>query len=246
MGVPVAWPQPARGPLGGMDETSLPECKKSRELETFMELHYFINPTMKPLAERYFLPSVPAGFKLISHESNLWTSGDFNQDNYTALITERTDAIQHELESRLDGSLLFCCDVDVAFYRDCADELERLAEGKDLLFQTESDDPADRTCNFGVQIIRRTPRNLVFYGRIALLQRITDNAHDQPWGNCLLGFDDAPAWDLLPLRYSSKSNGGARPDSVLYHANMSGSSGSLAQKERQLEEARQVIELAKN
>ncbi len=210
-----------------------------------MELHYFINSTMRPLAERFFLPSVPAGFDLKAHESPLWTSGDFDQDNYTSLITERTDAIQRELENRLDDSLMFWCDVDVAFYRDCAEELKRLAEGKDLLYQRESHDPADRTCNFGVQIIRRSPRNLVFYGRIALLQRITDNAHDQPWGNCLLGFDDAPAWDLLPLRYSSKSNGGILSDSVLYHANCTGGSGSLAQKERQLEEVRQAIGLAK-
>ena len=52
------------------------------------------------------------------------------------LITERTDAIQRELENRLDGSLMLWCDVDIAFYRDCAGELERLAEGKDLLLQT--------------------------------------------------------------------------------------------------------------
>ncbi len=210
-----------------------------------MELHYIINSTMRPLAERFFLPSIPAGFNLIEHESDLWTSGDFDQDNYTAVITERTDAIQRELESRLDGSLMFWCDVDIAFYRDCAGELERLAEGKHLLFQKESNDPADRNCNFGVQIIRRTPLNLVFYVRMGLLQRITDNAHDQPWGNWLLSFDDAPAWDVLPLRYSSKSNGGILPDSVLYHANCTGGSGALGQKERQLEEVRQVIELAK-
>lgn len=72
-----------------------------------MELHYFINSTMRPLMERYFLPSIPGEFKLVEHESPLWTSGDFDRDNYSALITERTDAIQRELETRLDGSLMF-------------------------------------------------------------------------------------------------------------------------------------------
>ncbi len=63
-----------------------------------MELHYFINPTMRSLAERFFLLPIPAGFDIIRHESALWTSGDFGQDNYTSLITDRTDAIQRELE----------------------------------------------------------------------------------------------------------------------------------------------------
>jgi hypothetical protein len=32
-----------------------------------MELHCLINPTMRPLAEGFFLPSVPNGFDLINH-----------------------------------------------------------------------------------------------------------------------------------------------------------------------------------
>jgi hypothetical protein len=207
-----------------------------------MELRYLVNHTMLSLAEQYFLPSVPTGFDIINHESDLYTSGDFDKDNYSAVITERTDAIQRELENRLDNSLMFWCDVDIEFYRDCAAELERLAEGKDLLFQKETEDPTDRTCNFGVQIIRRTPRNLVFYSRIALLQRITDNGNDQPWGNCLLGFEDAPDWGHLPLTYSAESNGGARRDSVLYHANCTPAPGSLEKKAGQLEAARNVVE----
>ena len=58
-----------------------------------MELHYLINPTMREFAERYFLPSIPAGFEVIPHESEIVTSGNFNQDNYTAVVTERTDEI---------------------------------------------------------------------------------------------------------------------------------------------------------
>ncbi len=53
-----------------------------------------INPTMREFAERYFLPSIPASFEVMPHESDIETSGNFNQDNYTAVVTERTDAIQ--------------------------------------------------------------------------------------------------------------------------------------------------------
>lgn len=211
-----------------------------------MELHYLINPTMREFAERFFLPSIPASFEVIPHESGIVTSGNFNQDNYTAVVTERTDAIQRELERRLDGSLMFWCDVDVEIYRDCAEELERLAEGKDLLFQKESADPGNRICSFGIQIIRRSLKNLIFYSRISLLQRVSDNEHDQPWGNCLLGFDDAPVWGYLPFTYSAESNGGVRPDSVLYHANFSGLTDCIARKSRQLEAARRVVDKEPN
>lgn len=205
-----------------------------------MELHYIINPTMRPLAERFFLHSLPEDFEVHEHASEVWTSGNFDKDNYTKVLVERTDAILKQIENRMDGSLMFWCDVDIAFYHDCAAELTRLAEGNDLLFQKEFPPTADRSCNFGVQIIRRTPRNLIFYGRLALLQKITDNAHDQPWGNRLLGFSDAPAWAHLPLVYSSESNGGVRGDSVLYHANCTADVGSLDQKAVQLERAGRI------
>ena len=90
-----------------------------------------------------------------------------------------------------------------------------------------------------MQLIRRNPRTLVFYARLALLQKVTGDPHDQSWGNRLLRFEDAPVWDHLPLTYSSESNGGARPDSVLYHANGT-VTNSLNRKEVQLERARAV------
>lgn len=206
-----------------------------------MELHYLINDTMRPLAEKYFLPSIPKGFELKEHSSDLWTSGNFDQDNYGELMIIRTDAIQREIETRLDGGLMMWCDIDIAFYRDDVAGLAKLAEGKDLLFQKEVRDPANSLCNFGVQVIRRNTRSLVFYARLALLQKISDDPHDQAWGNRLLCFEDAPVWEHLPFVYSSESNGGVRRDSVLYHANASGATDSIRNKCDQLDRAAIVV-----
>lgn len=209
-----------------------------------MERHYLINDTMRPMAERWFLPSLPPSFERHEHASELWTSGNFDQDNYGELMIVRTDAIQREIESRLDGGLMLWCDVDIAFYSDCSDELERLVEGKDLLFQKEIADPRDPVCNFGVQLIRRNLQTLKFYARMGLLQKISGNPHDQPWGNRLLLFEDAPEWGHLPLTYSAESNGGLSPAAVLYHANASGATDSLHQKDRQLERAAGIVGLS--
>lgn len=202
-----------------------------------MEVHYLINDTMRPMAERWFLPSLPEGFEPREHVSELWTSGDFDKDNYGELMIRRTEMIQREIENRLDGELMLWCDVDIAFYRPCRPELVRLAETMDLLFQKEFADPANLDCNFGVQVIRRNPRTLVFYARLALLQKITDNPHDQSWGNQLLRFEDTPAWSHLPLEYASETNGGLSPKAVLYHANNTLGSDCQARKHQQLEAA---------
>lgn len=80
-----------------------------------MELHYVINETMRPLAECFFLPSIPAGFCIVEHYVSIATSGDFMEDNFGKLVLERTRLIVDEIAANLDGKRMLWCDVDIAF-----------------------------------------------------------------------------------------------------------------------------------
>lgn len=183
-----------------------------------MELHYLINDSMKDLANRFFIPSLPPSFSIVAHESKTWTSGEFGEDNYGQLMIERTSLIVDSIKKNLDNSIMVWMDIDILIFKDFTQDILRLAENFDLLFQREHN-LENSSCCFGVQVIRRNLETLIFYSRILLLQKASDDQHDQKWGNEILSMDDAPRWMTLPTTYSSVSNGGMRADSFLFHAN---------------------------
>jgi Nucleotide-diphospho-sugar transferase. len=201
-----------------------------------LSVHYIFNETVLPLIEQYFRPSLPEEFEPVGHRTETWTSGNFWEDNFRTLMEYRTELIIREIESNLDGGLMLWSDVDIVFFSDCAEELNRLSDGTDLLFQKELADSTSMDCNFGFQLIRRNIRTLIFYSRLLLLQKATENGNEQSLGNWLLGFPGAPSWGHMPLTYSSESNGGCRTNSVLYHANCT-AGDSLNKKHRQLNNA---------
>ena len=49
------------------------------------------------MAERWFKPSQPRSFERQEHASELWTVGNFDQENFGELISVRTEAIQREI-----------------------------------------------------------------------------------------------------------------------------------------------------
>jgi hypothetical protein len=199
-----------------------------------MDLHYVINETMRPLAEFFFLPSIPKEFNVIEHHVQIATSANFMEDNFCALMEERTRLIGMEIAKNLDGELMLWCDVDIVFFAACAEELFQYARESDLLFQAENN--WNDACNFGFQLIRRNERTLDFYQAILSLQRQNANCNDQDAGNQLLHSRKDLKWSRLPTKFSAESNGGCLGHSVLYHANCT-AQNSLRKKMHQLQAA---------
>ena len=99
------------------------------------------------------------------------------------------------------------------------------------MFQRENNWNND--VNTGIQIIRRNQRTLAFYSEVL------KNQTRMPLGalvGSLLQANKGVAWNLLPLTYSSESNGGCRAESIVYHANCT-AGDSLRKKQTQLEAA---------
>jgi len=199
-----------------------------------LSLHYLLNNTMRPLAETYFLPFIPSGFTLVEHKCQIHTSGNFLEDNYRQILEERTRLIMEEIKGNPDAGLIFWCDVDVVFFADCAAELKHLAKENDLLFPRENSWNGD--ANFGLQIIRRNEKTLAFYSHLLQMQISGETETDQVLGNRMLRSNGGVTSSLLPLKYSSESNGGIHCASVLYHANCTGGN-SVTKKQSQLEAA---------
>ena len=199
-----------------------------------MELHYIINETMRPLAESFFLPSIPRVFRVIEHHVPIVTSGNFMEDNFGAVMEERTRLIGSVISANLDNKLMLWCDVDIVFFGDSAEELIQRAGDSDLIFQAEN--AWDNTCNFGFQLIRRNEKTLNFYQALLILQRRSANGNDQDAGNQLLRSRRDLKWSRLPTKFSAESNGGCLGESVLYHANCS-AQNSLRKKMHQLQAA---------
>lgn len=205
-----------------------------------MEIHFLVNYTMDPLANRHFLPSLPPDFRPFPHRSEVATSGEFGKDGYYAVLVDKIEWILSVIEGALDGQLMFWSDVDVIFnprYAGepgiLANEIRDLASGKDLLFQRECAGGAD--CNTGIQIIRRNTRTLIFYAQVRLMLHGYDG-NDQTSVNRLLSLVDGLEWGQLPLLYSNVTNGGLSAESRLYHANGT-VMNSMACKQRLLEDA---------
>jgi hypothetical protein len=187
-----------------------------------MELHFLVNETMKPIANRHFIPSLPPYFRAQSHISTVSSSGNFAKDGYFEIILDKVECILSLIEGRLDDQLMLWSDVDVVFNpkvstdNNIAGELESLCSGKDLLFQREF--PQGDCCNTGIQIIRRNTRTLIFYAQVRLMLDFF-NRSDRSCVNHLLAMVDGVEWGFLPIEYSNESNGGLSPGSRLYHAN---------------------------
>ena len=158
------------------------------------------NPTMEEMADAHFIPSIPSGFRQVPHRINIETSGNFGKDGYFDVIVERTEMILAEIERSLDDQLMVWCDVDVIFNQDCAGEIERLARGKDLMFQQEN--PTRDECNFGIQVIRRNTRTLIFYAQLRIMQALISK-DDQLCGNQLLEMIEGVEWHANCTKFDS-------------------------------------------
>src|SRR5665213_1644799 len=199
-----------------------------------LPIHYVVNDAMRPLAENYLLPSIPSGFAAVEHKVDIHTSGNFLEDNFLDVRHERTWLIIDQIRHQPDNGLMVWCDVDTMFFTDCVEELKQLAQGFDLLFQREHN--WDRCVNWGLQIIRRNKKTLSFYIRLLQMQLANEKEIEQVLGNKLLHSDSAVDWELLPLHYSSESNGGCGFRSVFYHANCT-AGDSVRKKRSQLDAA---------
>lgn len=201
-----------------------------------MELHYNINSTMRSLADRYFVPSIPSEFTPVEHRSEVITSGNFAQDGFYDFICEKIDCILNVIECSLDNQIMLWTDVDIIFHpqwkQNCIPaEIRELSEGYDLLFQREW--PHKNAVNTGVMAIRRNTRALIFFAQVRIMLE-TFNRSEQASANKLLQIGTPITWGLLPDTYSSETNRGLNANSRLYHANNT-SKDSMNTKQRMLD-----------
>jgi hypothetical protein len=203
----------------------------------FMEIHFIVNEAMEPMADTYFIPSLPADFQPQPHLCEIVSSGEYAKDGYFEVLAEKVEWILSLIEGNLDDGLMMWSDVDVVFNPKYGNvifpELQALAQGKDLLFQSEFLEGVG--CNTGIQIIRRNTRTLIFYAQLRLLM-LLHNKSDRVATDNLLSLVDGVEWGLLPVGYSNESNGGLSMDSRLYHANYT-PIDSLRSKGRRLAKA---------
>ena len=200
-----------------------------------IDAHFVFNETMRCLVEEYFLPSLPVSIKPQGHLLDLWSSGNYDRDNYYEVLQLKTRRIIEIIADGPPDSLVIYCDVDLVFLGDPVADLFRHMEERDLAYQREWANNNEEA-NSGFQVIRRNPRTLRFYEEVLWHQQNFSPPNDQLWVNHVLRRPGAPAWTLLPCSYSSGSNGGLRHDSILYHANNT-PSNSMARKKEALDRA---------
>ena len=84
--------------------------------------------------------------ELVEHGTALLTSGDFNQDNYTNLIAERTDAIQRFCRSVPERWGCQCCHTIASAMSMTKDREMRGGQKPGYFYPTASNKLASRSC----------------------------------------------------------------------------------------------------
>jgi hypothetical protein len=203
-----------------------------------MKVFCCFTPAHQVLFERYFSPSLPPDFEVITHRVEAAGHGDFLSPEFLECIRRKIDLILRSLREN-EGEVILWSDVDIIFLRGSAADLknELIESGKDVLFQREGKNVPD--VNTGFIVCRANSAVYQFFEQIRDGLLAHPEKNEQRVANELLQTGTTLSWGYLAWDYYARTHGWPPAKSIrIYHANYTMGKDGIGQKIKQFRELR--------
>jgi hypothetical protein len=197
-----------------------------------MKLYAVYTPSHEILCRRFFLPTVPPGFDVVSYEYKQSGQGNFGAPDFFQCIEFKVNKIIESIEQN-PGACIVWSDVDIQFFNFSPSMIEGDLCDLDMAFQRFSR-KGDDACG-GFYALRCSPAVQQFFREVLVVSKEKTAGNEQDAINILLQTTSLK-WGLLPWKYYARTHGFQPPsDIALHHATCIRPGDSVPQKIELLE-----------